>query len=113
MKVSAGDEPVMKLSTSVSTASHKCTHECLSDALSYCPIMPFPISQPPVRHRTCPPGRNALDVYERGGQPDDVPKGAKYLGCFGDIYNDRALSLRMTTSDKMDYDVSTPSVFYL
>lgn len=47
-----------------------------------------------------------MDVYEHGGEPDDVPKGAKFLGCFADDVVNRALTLRFTShSTKMDYDV--------
>lgn len=46
-----------------------------------------------------------MDVYEHEGEPDDVPKGAKYLGCFADDIADRALTLKSTSSSKMDYDV--------
>jgi len=57
-----------------------------------------------------PPGYYGNDVYERGGQLDDIPKGATYLGCFRDAIKDRVLTLKMTTSDKMDYDVSKAPV---
>lgn len=51
------------------------------------------------------PGKYAVDVYEHEGEPDDVPKGASYLGCFADDPSNRALTLRSTSSSKMDYDV--------
>ncbi len=50
-------------------------------------------------------GKWAMDMYERDGKPDGIPSGAKYLGCFADDYRDRALTLKMKTSSKMDYDV--------
>lgn len=46
-----------------------------------------------------------MDVYEHEGDPDDIPKGTKHLGCFADDVQDRALKLKSTSSSRMDYDV--------
>lgn len=46
-----------------------------------------------------------MDVYEQYGEPDDVPKGAKFLGCFADDVANRALTRRFFSHSKMDYDV--------
>lgn len=46
-----------------------------------------------------------MDVYEHEREPDDIPKGAKYVGCFRDDIPGRALTLKYTSSTKMDYDV--------
>lgn len=56
-------------------------------------------------------GRWAMDMYERDGKPDDVPKGAKYVGCFADRVRDRALKFKYKKSSKMDYDVRTDGSF--
>lgn len=50
-------------------------------------------------------GYLAMDVFEHEGKPDDVPKGAKYLGCFADDNQDRALTLKNKSNSKMDYAV--------
>eukprot|EP00752_Nemacystus_decipiens_P001582 g1543.t1 len=48
-------------------------------------------------------GYLAMSVYERDGTPDDVPKGAKHVGCFADDPQDRALTLKSQSTSKMDY----------
>ena len=50
-------------------------------------------------------GYLAMDVYEHEGTPDDVPKGAKHVGCFADDPQDRALTLKGRSTSKMDYTV--------
>lgn len=50
-------------------------------------------------------GHLAMDVYEHDGQPDDVPKGAKHVGCFADDPQDRALTLKNQSTSKLDYAV--------
>lgn len=50
-------------------------------------------------------GHLAVDVYEREGKPDDMPKGAKYIGCFADDAQDRALTLKNQSTSKLTYAV--------
>lgn len=54
-----------------------------------------------------------MDVYEREGKPDDIPKGAKYMGCFADDNQDRALTLKNDSNSKMNYSVRMEDVSIL
>lgn len=54
-----------------------------------------------------------MDVYEREGKPDDIPKGAKYMGCFADDNQDRALTLKNDSNSKMNYAVRMEDVSIL
>lgn len=46
-----------------------------------------------------------MEVFEHEGEPDEVPRNTKHLGCFGDDVQDRALKLKSTSSSGMDYEV--------
>lgn len=49
----------------------------------------------------------AMSLYEYGSAlPIDTPDGSRYLGCFQDNREERALGLKMTTSSDM-----TPQVW--
>lgn len=56
-------------------------------------------------------GRFAISVYEMEGTPRDIPDDAKYLGCFADRSEDRALTLSSTSNDTdMSYGVRSTVV---
>ncbi|CAM9650390.1 unnamed protein product [Ectocarpus fasciculatus] len=55
------------------------------------------------RIKTCG-GRRSLSVFKYEAEPEDVPRGSKYMGCFADDVHNRALTLKDTKSSKMDYD---------
>lgn len=51
-------------------------------------------------------GYAAMSVYEYGGLPgSEIPDGTKYLGCYKDVRFDRALSLKLTSSNDMTHEV--------
>ncbi|CAM9124123.1 unnamed protein product [Hapterophycus canaliculatus] len=48
----------------------------------------------------------AVSLYEYGSAlPFDIPEGSRYLGCYRDHRFERALSLKLTTSNDMTYEV--------
>lgn len=59
-------------------------------------------------------GYDALSVFEDGGVPDDVPRGAKYLGCYADENGKRALTLGGAVSSRdMTYKVAHQRIWML
>lgn len=47
-----------------------------------------------------------MSLYEYGSAlATDIPEGSRYLGCYSDHRFERALSLKLTTSNDMTHEV--------
>lgn len=47
-----------------------------------------------------------MSLYQYGSSPtNEIPDGTKYLGCYADARFERALSLKLTSSDDMTHQV--------